>query len=154
MTYIMETHEILKYLPHRYPFLLLDRILEMDKGKSIVALKNVTINEAFFNGHFPGRPVMPGVLMLEAMAQAGGVLAYKSTDTTPNDGVLYYFAGIDNARFRRVVAPGDQLRLEVKVLRSKRDIWKLEGAAFVGDELACSAELMCVGKNERGSDGD
>jgi 3-hydroxyacyl-[acyl-carrier-protein] dehydratase len=148
MKYVMGIHEIVKYLPHRYPFLLIDRIIEMDMGKSLVALKNVTMNEAFFTGHFPTRPVMPGVLILEAMAQAGGVLAYKSTDTTPEDGILYYFAGIDNARFRRVVEPGDQLRLEVKVLRSKREIWKLEGCAYVGDELACSAEFMSARKKE------
>lgn len=142
MTFAMDIHEILKYLPHRQPFLLIDRILEINEGKSIVALKNVTINETFFAGHFPNRPVMPGVLILEALAQAAGVLAYKSTNTSPSEGVLYLFAGIDNARFRRVVEPGDQLRLEVKVLRSKRDMWKLEGSAYVGDELACSAELL------------
>ncbi len=142
MKHVMDIHEILKYLPHRYPFLLIDRVLEIDEGKSVVALKNVTMNESFFTGHFPGRPVMPGVLILEAMAQAGGVLAYKSTNSTPQDGTLYYFAGIDNARFRRVVEPGDQLRLKVNVVRSKRDIWKLEGFAYVGDELACSAEFM------------
>jgi 3-hydroxyacyl-[acyl-carrier-protein] dehydratase len=118
----------------------------MVPGESLVALKNVTMNEAFFMGHFPGRPVMPGVIILEAMAQAGGVLAYKSTNTKPSDGILYYFAGIDNARFRRVVEPGDQLRLEVKVLRSKGELWKLEGAAYVGDELACAAEFMSVRK--------
>ncbi len=146
MKSVMDIHEILKLLPHRYPFLLIDRIIDIDPGKSLVALKNVTMNEAFFMGHFPGRPVMPGVLILEAMAQAGGVLAYKSTNTTYQDGILYYFAGIDNARFRRVVEPGDQLRLEVKVLRSKRDIWKLEGSAYVGDELACSAEFMSARK--------
>lgn len=142
----MDIHEILKFLPHRYPFLLLDRILEIDLGKSLVALKNVTMNEAFFTGHFPSRSVMPGVLMLEAMAQAGGVLAYKSTNTSPDDGTLYYFAGIDKARFRRVVEPGDQLRLHVKVARTRRDIWVLEGEAYVGDELACSAEFMSARK--------
>jgi 3-hydroxyacyl-[acyl-carrier-protein] dehydratase len=146
MGYVMDVHEILKLLPHRYPFLLIDRVLEIDMGKSLVALKNVTINEAFFMGHFPNRPVMPGVLILEAMAQAGAVLAYKSTSTSPSDGLLYYFAGIDNARFRRVVEPGDQLRLKVTVLREKREIWKLEGAAYVGDELACSAEFMSARK--------
>jgi 3-hydroxyacyl-[acyl-carrier-protein] dehydratase len=119
-----------------------DRIIEMKEGESVVALKNVTINEAFFSGHFPNRPIMPGVLILEALAQAAGVLAYKSTNSLPSDGVLYYFAGVDNARFRRVVEPGDQLRLEVKVMRAKKEIWKLEGAAYVGDELACSAELL------------
>jgi len=142
----MDIHEILKYLPHRYPFLLIDRVVKIEMGESLTAIKNVTMNESFFAGHFPGRPVMPGVLILEAMAQAGGVLAYKSTNTSPEDGVLYYFAGIDNARFRRVVEPGDQLRLEVKVLRSKRDIWKLEGSAYVGDDLACSAEFMSARK--------
>lgn len=148
MKYVMDIHEILKYLPHRYPFLLIDRVLEIELGKSLVALKNVTMNETFFMGHFPNRPVMPGVLILEAMAQAGGVLAYKSTNTSPSDGALYYFAGIDNARFRRVVEPGDQLRLEVKVLRSKSELWKLEGSAYVGDELACSAEFMSVRKSK------
>lgn len=143
---IMYIHEILKFLPHRYPFLLIDRVIEIEMGSSLVALKNVTMNESFFAGHFPNRPVMPGVLILEAMAQAGAVLAYKSTNTSPEDGVLYYFAAIDNARFRRIVEPGDQLRLEVKVIRSKRDIWKLEGSAYVGDELACSAEFMSARK--------
>lgn len=142
----MDIHEILKFLPHRHPFLLIDRVIDIDMGKSLVAIKNVTINEAYFAGHFPQRPVMPGVLILEAMAQAGGVLAYKSTNTSPDQGVLYFFAGIDNARFRRIVEPGDQLRLEVKVIRSKRDIWKLEGSAYVGDELACSAEFMSARK--------
>jgi 3-hydroxyacyl-[acyl-carrier-protein] dehydratase len=146
MTYVMDIHEILKYLPHRYPFLLIDRVIKIEMGKSLTAIKNVTINEAFFMGHFPQRPVMPGVLILEAMAQAGGVLAYKSTNTTPSDGTLYYFAGIDKARFRRVVEPGDQLRLEVSVLRSKGEIWKLEGAAYVGDTLACSAEFLSARK--------
>ncbi|EKD70012.1 MAG: hypothetical protein ACD_46C00672G0002, partial [uncultured bacterium] len=138
MKYAMDIHEILKCLPHRYPLLLIDRVLEIDLGKSIVALKNITMNEAFFSGHFPNRPVMPGVLILEAMAQAGAVLAYKTMNTTPDDGTLFYFAGIDNVRFRRIVEPGDQMRMEVKVLRAKRDVWKLEGAAYVGDELVCS----------------
>ena len=146
----MDIHEVLKYLPHRYPFLLIDRIISIDPGKSLVALKNVTINETFFMGHFPEHPVMPGVLILEAMAQAGGVLAYKSTNTFPDQGVLYYFAGIDNARFRRIVEPGDQLRLEVKVLRSKREIWKLEGCAYVEDELAFAAEFLSARKKVRG----
>ena len=147
-TPVMDINEILEYLPHRYPFLLIDRVLEIKMGESLVALKNVTMNELFFTGHFPGRPVMPGVLILEAMAQAGALLAYKSMNCKPSDGVLYYFAGIDNARFRRVVLPGDQLRLEVKVMRSKRDIWKLEGAAYVGDDLACYAEFMSAKKTE------
>ncbi len=149
MNYVMDIHEIIKLLPHRYPFLLIDRVISIDKGNSLVALKNVSMNESFFNGHFPEKPVMPGVLILEALAQAGAVLAYKSHETTFNEGTIYYFAGIDNARFRRVVEPGDQLRLEVKVLRAKRDIWKLEGAAYVGDELACSAEFMSARKNTK-----
>lgn len=138
----MDIHQILKYLPHRYPFLLIDRVLALEPGQSITALKNVTMNEAFFTGHFPGDPVMPGVLILEALAQAGGVLAYRSTNTSPEDGTLFLFAGIDNARFRRVVMPGDQLTLEVSLLRARKDIWKLEGKAYVDGELACSAELL------------
>jgi 3-hydroxyacyl-[acyl-carrier-protein] dehydratase len=148
MKYVMDIHEILEFLPHRFPFLLIDRVLEIDLGKSLVALKNVSMNEAYFVGHFPNRPVMPGVLILEAMAQAGAVLAYKSTNSSPASGALFYFAGIDNARFRRVVEPGDQLRLEVKVLRAKREIWKLEGKAYVGDELACSGEFMSARKDK------
>jgi len=143
----MDIHEILSYLPHRYPFLLIDRVLDIKLGESIVALKNITMNELHFVGHFPNNPVMPGVLMLEAMAQAGGILAYKSTNTKYTDGNLFYFAGIDNARFRRVVEPGDQLRLEVKVIRAKKDIWKLAGHAYVGDTLACSADFMSARKS-------
>jgi 3-hydroxyacyl-[acyl-carrier-protein] dehydratase len=151
MKCVMDIHEILKYLPHRHPFLLIDRVIEMVEGESLVAIKNVTMNEQFFMGHFPNRPVMPGVLIVEALAQAAGVLAYKSTNTSPSDGVLYLFAGIDNARFRRVVEPGDQLRLEVKVLRARKDIWRLEGTAHVDGELACSAELLSA---RRGVSGD
>lgn len=150
MNYVMDIHEIVKYLPHRYPFLLIDRVLELVPGESIVALKNVTMNEEFFMGHFPSRPVMPGVMILEAMAQAGGVLAYKSHETLPDENVIYYFAGIDNARFRRVIEPGDQLRLEVRVVKAKREIWKFEGKAYVGDELACSAEFLSARKSSRG----
>lgn len=148
MKCVMDIHEILKYLPHRHPFLLIDRVIEIKEGESLVALKNVSMNEPFFVGHFPNRPVMPGVLILEALAQAAGVLAYKSTNTSPSDGTLYLFAGIDNARFRRVVEPGDQLRLEVKVLRARRDMWKLSGEAYVDGELACSAELLSAKVNE------
>ena len=139
---VMDIHEVLKYLPHRQPFLLVDSVIEIKEGESLVALKNVTINEPFFVGHFPERPVMPGVLIVEALAQAAGILAYKSTNTTPKDGILYLFAGIDHVRFRRVVEPGDQLRLEVKVLKARREMWKLEGAAFVDGQLVCSAELL------------
>lgn len=143
---IIDIHEILTLMPHRYPFLLIDRVIALDLGKSLVAIKNVSINEAYFVGHFPQRPVMPGVLIIEAMAQAGGILAYKSSDKKASDGTLYYFAGIDNARFRRVVEPGDQLRIEVSVLRAKRGIWKLAGSAYVGDELACTAEFLSASK--------
>lgn len=146
MNHVMDIQEIMNCLPHRYPFLLIDRIVEMELGKSIVAIKNVTMNENFFVGHFPQRPVMPGVLILEAMAQAGGVLAYKSINATAADGELYYFAAIDNARFRRVVEPGDQLRMEIKVLRDKGKIWKLEGAAYVEGQLVCSAEFLSARK--------
>lgn len=142
MNCVMDIHEILKYLPHRPPFLLVDRVVEIKEGESLVAIKNVTINEPFFVGHFPARPVMPGVLIVEALAQAAGILAYKSTNTLASDGVLYLFAGIDNARFRRVVEPGDQLRLEVKVVRAKREIWKLDATASVDGEIACTAELL------------
>jgi 3-hydroxyacyl-[acyl-carrier-protein] dehydratase len=139
---MMGIEEILKHLPHRYPFLLIDRVLEIKEGDSIVALKNVTANEAFFMGHFPNKPVMPGVLILESMAQAAVVLAYKSLNELPTEGSLYYFAGVDKARFRRVVEPGDQLRLEVKLARCIRNVWKLSGNAYVGEELACSAEFL------------
>lgn len=142
MKAVMDIHEILKHLPHRSPFLLIDRVLEIVEGESLVALKNVTINEAFFVGHFPNRPVMPGVLIIEALAQSAGVLAYKSTNTSPAEGVLYYLVGVDNARFRRVVEPGDQLRLEVKVIRAKRDMWKLACTALVDGEVACTVELL------------
>ncbi len=142
MKFIMDIHEVMKHLPHRPPFLLVDGVLEMKEGESLVAVKNVTMNEPFFVGHFPNHPVMPGVLIVEALAQAAGILAYKSTNTLPSDGVLYLFAGIDNVRFRRVVLPGDQLRLEVKFLWQKREILKIEAKAYVGDELACSADLL------------
>jgi len=148
MQSIINIHEILKLIPHRYPFLLIDRVIACEPEKSLVAIKNVTINEPFFSGHFPERPVMPGVLILEAMAQAAGVLAYQSASTRPTEGGLYYLAGIDKARFRRIVEPGDQLRIEVTVLRFKREIWKFEGAAYVGDTLACSAELLSSRKSD------
>lgn len=142
MKLIMDINEVMKYLPHRPPFLLVDGVIEIKEGDSLVAIKNVTMNEPFFVGHFPSQPVMPGVLIVEALAQSAGILAYKSTNTLPSDGILYLFAGIDNVRFRRVVIPGDQLRLEVKFLWQKREIWKLESRAYVGDELACSADLL------------
>ncbi len=140
----MDIHKILKQLPHRYPFLLVDRVLAIEKGKSIKALKNVTINEPFFQGHFPHRPVMPGVLMLEALAQAAALLAFDAVGTSPSDDMIYYFAGIDGARFKRPVEPGDQLILEVELLRMKAGIFKFKARALVGDELAAEAELTCA----------
>jgi 3-hydroxyacyl-[acyl-carrier-protein] dehydratase len=140
----MDIHQILKKLPHRYPFLLVDRVLEIDKGKSIKALKNVTINEPFFNGHFPYRPVMPGVLMLEAMAQAAALLAFDAAGVDMDDKTVYYFAGIDAARFKRPVEPGDQLILEVVLDRARAGIYKFKGVTRVAGELACEAELMCT----------
>ena len=140
----MDIHKILKQLPHRYPFLLVDRVMEIDKGKSIKALKNVTINEPFFTEHFPHRPVMPGVLMLEALAQAAALLAFDALDTSPTDDTVYYFAGIDNARFKRPVEPGDQLILEVELLRMKAGIFKFKTRAAVAGETAVEAELTCA----------
>jgi 3-hydroxyacyl-[acyl-carrier-protein] dehydratase len=141
---MMDIHQILKQLPHRYPFILVDRVLELEKGKRIVALKNVTINEPFFVGHFPYRPVMPGVLMLEAMAQAAALLAFDTLGTTPDKNTVYYFAGIDAARFKRPVEPGDQLIMTVVLERSKSGIFKFNATSHVGTELACQAQLMCT----------
>ena len=140
----MDIHKILKQLPHRYPFLLVDRVLAIDKGKTIRAIKNVTMNEPFFQGHFPHRPVMPGVLMLEALAQAAALLAFDALDTSPSDDTVYYFAGIDGARFKRPVEPGDQLILEVALLRMKAGIFKFKARALVGQDLAVEAELTCA----------
>jgi 3-hydroxyacyl-[acyl-carrier-protein] dehydratase len=141
---MMDIHEILKQLPHRYPFLLVDRVLELEKGKRIKALKNVTINEPFFSGHFPHRPVMPGVLMLEAMAQAAALLAFDMQGIRPDDKTVYYFAGIDGARFKRPVEPGDQLIMEVSLERLKAGVFKFKGTVHVEANLACEAELMCT----------
>lgn len=141
---MMDIHQILKQLPHRYPILLVDRVLELDKGKSIKALKNVTINEPFFVGHFPHRPVMPGVLMLEAMAQAAALLSFDTMGVTPDDKTVYYFAGIDGARFKRPVEPGDQLIMDVTLERAKAGIFKFKGVTRVDDQVACEAELMCT----------
>ena len=141
---MMDIHKILKQLPHRYPFLLVDRVLEVQKGKTIRALKNVTINEPFFQGHFPQRPVMPGVLMLEALAQAAALLAFDAMDSSPSDDMIYYFAGMDNVRFKRPVEPGDQLILEVELLRMKAGIFKFQARASVEGALAVEAELTCA----------
>lgn len=138
----MDIHQILKRLPHRYPILLVDKVLELEKGKRIRALKNVTINEHFFVGHFPQRPVMPGVLMLEALAQAAAVLGFETHDITPDDKTIYYFAGIDGVRFKRPVEPGDQLILDVSVARMRAGLWKFDAKALVGEEVAVEAELM------------
>jgi len=139
---VLDINEIMKLIPHRYPFLLVDRVVEMEAGKRIVALKNVTANEPFFAGHFPGYPVMPGVLMIEALAQAGGVLLYASQPEL--QGRIMYFAGIDNARFRRPVRPGDVLRLEVVFTASKRSLTKMTGRALVDGEVAAEADLSAV----------
>ena len=141
---LMDIHQIIKKLPHRYPFLLVDRVVEFEKDVRIKALKNVTINEPFFNGHFPNRPVMPGVLMLEALAQASALLSFSSEGETADGSRLYYFAGIDGARFKRVVEPGDQLILESTITRKKGAIYKYATRATVDGELAVEAELMCT----------
>jgi 3-hydroxyacyl-[acyl-carrier-protein] dehydratase len=141
---MMDIHEILKKLPHRYPILLVDRVLELEKGKRIKALKNVSINEQFFLGHFPHRPVMPGVLMLEALAQAAAILSFETLGVTPDDKTVYYFGGIDGARFKRPVEPGDQLILEATLDRMKSGVFKFSACALVGDELAVEAQLICT----------
>lgn len=143
---VVDIQEIMNLLPHRYPFLLVDRVVDYELGKWIKAIKNVTINEPFFNGHFPQRPVMPGVLILEAMAQASGILAFMTTGDDPTSQNIFYFAAIDNVRFKRIVEPGDQLILDVEVVRAKREVVKVKGRALVGDEVACSAEWLCVRK--------
>lgn len=139
--------EILRLLPHRYPFLLVDRILDYTLNEQIVGLKNVTINEPFFPGHFPGKPIMPGVLILEAMAQVGGILAYKSTASL--QGKLIFFMAIDKVKFRRPVVPGDQLILELKALRTGQRVWKMQGRALVKEVLAAEAELTAAIADER-----
>nr|HET7858886.1 3-hydroxyacyl-ACP dehydratase FabZ [Caldimonas sp.] len=140
----MDIHEILKRLPHRYPILMVDRVLELEHRKRIRAIKNVTINEPYFVGHFPHRPVMPGVMMLEALAQAAALLAYDAVDAKPDDKSVYYFAGIDAARFKRPVEPGDQIVLDVTLERMKAGIFKFQARASVGGETAVEADLMCA----------
>jgi 3-hydroxyacyl-[acyl-carrier-protein] dehydratase len=140
----MDIHEILKRLPHRYPFLMVDRVLELDKGKRIKALKNVTANEPYFLGHFPGRPVMPGVMMLEALAQASAILAFDKAEVRPDDKTVFYFVGVDNARFKRPVVPGDQLILNATLERTRASVVKFAVNAMVGDAVAVEAELMCT----------
>lgn len=146
MSGYVDINKILDLLPHRYPFILVDRVLDYKVFDYLTAIKNVTINEPFFTGHFPGNPIMPGVLMLEALAQASAILSNLSRTAQEGYEFLYFFAGIDNAKFKQIVIPGDQLRLEVKLERKKRDFWRLHGEAYVGDKLACSADLMSAAK--------
>jgi len=140
----IDIHEILKRLPHRYPFLLVDRVVELERGKFLRALKNVTMNEPFFVGHFPHRPVMPGVMILEALAQAAAILAFDNIDVRPDNRTVFYFAGIDRARFKRPVEPGDQLMLHVALDRIKSGIVKFTTDARVDDAVVAEAELMCT----------
>jgi 3-hydroxyacyl-[acyl-carrier-protein] dehydratase len=141
---MMDISEIKNYLPHRYPFLLIDRVVELNEGKSIKAFKNITANEELFQGHFPHFPVFPGVLLVEAMAQACGVLGFKSLNKTPDDGSVYLFAAIDNVRFKRQVVPGDRVYFECEVVSEKRGIWKFECKATVDDQLVTGATIMCA----------
>jgi 3-hydroxyacyl-[acyl-carrier-protein] dehydratase len=140
----IDIHEIQKLLPHRYPLLLIDRVIELTPGEHLVGIKNITFNEPQFTGHFPQRVIMPGVLILESLAQATGLLAFKTANDLNSDEELYYLAGIDNARFKRPVEPGDQLRLDVKLVKQKRNLWKFFGEASVDGELVVSADIMCV----------
>lgn len=139
----MNIDEVMDHLPHRYPFLLVDRVIDHEKGSFLLAQKNITISEPWFTGHFPEKPVMPGVLIVEALAQAAAVLAYKTSGYSPKD-YLFYLASLNEVRFRRVVIPGDQLNLKVTFLDQKRNFWKIQAQATVGDALACSAEMMCA----------
>jgi 3-hydroxyacyl-[acyl-carrier-protein] dehydratase len=140
----LNIQDILEYLPHRYPFLLIDRVIECELGKRIRALKNVSVNEPYFNGHFPYYKVMPGVLIVEAMAQAAAILSFRTMGIKPDDKSVYYFAGIDRARFKKPVMPGDQLVLEVSIERTVRNVVKYAGKAYVGDALVAEAELLCT----------
>jgi 3-hydroxyacyl-[acyl-carrier-protein] dehydratase len=140
----LDIHQIKQYLPHRYPLLLVDRVLTWESGKSITAIKNVTVNEEFFNGHFPHKPVMPGVLMIEALAQTAAILSFLTMNVKPDENSVVYFVGIDNARFKRPVEPGDQLKMDVEILRVARGIWKYKAVASVDGKVAVEAELMCT----------
>jgi 3-hydroxyacyl-[acyl-carrier-protein] dehydratase len=140
----MDIHQILEYLPHRYPFLLVDRVVAMEPGKSIHAYKNVTINEPYFIGHFPHHPVMPGVLIMEALAQAAGILSFKTTESKPDAHSLFYFVGIDECRFKKPVMPGDQLHLHVEILRMMRGVLKFKAEARVDGQIVAEATLMCA----------
>ena len=140
----MDIHEILDHLPHRYPFVLVDKVTSMELGKEITAIKNVTINEPYFPGHFPYHPVMPGVLIVEALAQAAALLSFKTMNTKPTEDSVYYFAGIDNARFKKPVNPGDQIVLHVKIDRVLKGIWKYSGTATVDNDIVAEANMMCI----------
>jgi 3-hydroxyacyl-[acyl-carrier-protein] dehydratase len=142
----LDINEVRRYLPHRFPFLLIDRVEDYEADARLTAIKNVTINEPFFPGHFPNQPVMPGVLILEALAQACAILSMKTLDIVPSESSVYYFVGIDKARFKRTVGPGDQLRLEVAIKRKMRGIWLFDATARVDGEVCCQAELMCTYK--------
>ncbi|UOY04670.1 3-hydroxyacyl-ACP dehydratase FabZ [Candidatus Blochmanniella camponoti] len=146
-TCVLHIEEVLELLPHRFPFLLVDRVLNFEKGKFLRAVKNVSFNEPFFQGHFPGKPIFPGVLILEAMAQATGILAFKSTGKLA-PGELYYFAAIDAARFKRPVQPGDQMILDVEFIKERRGIARFKGIATVNEEMACEASMMCARRKE------
>jgi 3-hydroxyacyl-[acyl-carrier-protein] dehydratase len=145
----MDINKVLTLLPHRYPFLLIDRVLEFEPNQRLVALKNVTYNEPFFNGHFPIRPVMPGVLIVEALAQATGLLGMESNPEGIDENTIYFFVGIDKARFKRPVEPGDQMHLEVEMKRSKRGIWMFSGTARVDGQIAATADIMCTARDYR-----
>lgn len=152
---IFEIREIMGMLAHRYPFLLVDRVMAYEAGKSMTALKNVTINEPFFTGHFPGLPTMPGVLMVEAMAQVCGLYTCQETGLRANSGKIFYFAAIDECRFKRIVVPGDQLIMRVEFEKQKRTVYKFKGTVHVGDEMACEANITCVIKDaDRGDEGN
>lgn len=146
MSTSIDINKIFSLIPHRYPFLLVDRVLDYIPFERLTAIKNVTMNEDFFNGHFPGNPVMPGVLILEALAQASAILSNLSRQPKEGHEFLHLFAGIDNAKFKQVVTPGDQLRLEVSLIGQKRDFWRIHGEAYVGEKLACSADLLSAAK--------
>ena len=141
---MLDINEIREYLPHRYPFLLVDRVVELIPGESIVAFKNMSINEVLFQGHFPDQPVFPGVLIIEAMAQAAGILGFKTMGKKPEDGSMYYFVGVDKVRFRRPVVPGDRLDLKGAIISERRGIWKFECSAEVDGELVCEATILCA----------
>ena len=144
MAAVMNTEEIQKYLPHRYPFLLVDRVTELVVGESISAYKNLTYNEQLFQGHFPGTPIFPGVLIMEALAQASGILGFRTVGKTPEDGLLYLFAGMEEVRFKRRVIPGDQLLLNSRIVTNKRNIWKFQVEARVENDLVASGILLCA----------